>query len=104
MRKSVYLCQTTIQILFFACNFEELKAFFLFFFTFLFFQMFHIFFFTNSTLGCQCNNQATSCDRETGDCYCFTKGVVEKNCSQCDGNYVGDPANGQPCFCKCHLM
>uniref|UniRef100_A0A0N5AIM8 CUB domain-containing protein n=1 Tax=Syphacia muris TaxID=451379 RepID=A0A0N5AIM8_9BILA len=47
---------------------------------------------------CQCNKQARSCNRETGDCYCFTKGVIEKNCSKCDEKYIGDPANGQPCY------
>lgn len=40
------------------------------------------------------------CNRETGDCYCTTKGVTGKNCSKCEPKYYGDPENNQLCYCK----
>lgn len=47
---------------------------------------------------CHCNGQATTCQRETGDCFCTTKGVTGKNCSKCEQKYYGDPENNQPCY------
>lgn len=40
------------------------------------------------------------CNRETGDCYCTTKGVTGKNCSKCEPKYYGDPENNQLCYCE----
>lgn len=47
---------------------------------------------------CRCNGQATMCHRETGDCFCTTKGVTGKTCNKCEQKYYGDPENNQPCY------
>lgn len=49
---------------------------------------------------CQCNGQATSCDPETGYCYCAIKGTSGKHCSSCEQKYVGNPKEDRPCTCK----
>lgn len=42
---------------------------------------------------CRCNGHAQTCNRESGKCYCSTKGIVGHNCNRCDdqNHYVGDP-------------
>lgn len=42
---------------------------------------------------CRCNGHASTCHRETGKCYCSTKGIIGHNCNRCDdqNHYVGDP-------------
>lgn len=44
---------------------------------------------------CRCNGHAQSCNRETGKCYCSTKGIISHDCNKCDdqNNYIGDPSN-----------
>uniref|UniRef100_A0A7E4VRK2 Attractin n=1 Tax=Panagrellus redivivus TaxID=6233 RepID=A0A7E4VRK2_PANRE len=49
---------------------------------------------------CMCNDQALSCDRESGDCFCTTKGVVGPHCDVCDAKYDGDPSQNKPCAYK----
>ncbi|KAI6188845.1 hypothetical protein M3Y98_00398300 [Aphelenchoides besseyi] len=46
---------------------------------------------------CECNDQANSCDSETGHCYCTTKGATGRHCESCEVKYYGDPKNGKPC-------
>lgn len=42
---------------------------------------------------CECNNQATNCNPETGKCFCSTKGLAGDHCEKCDAtnHYHGDP-------------
>lgn len=42
---------------------------------------------------CRCNGHAQSCNRETGKCYCSTKGIIGHMCNKCDdqNHYIGDP-------------
>ncbi|XP_076364577.1 attractin-like protein 1 isoform X2 [Tachypleus tridentatus] len=47
---------------------------------------------------CSCNNQATVCHRETGKCYCTTKGITGDSCDMCAENYVGHPEDGGTCY------
>lgn len=44
---------------------------------------------------CRCNGHAQSCNRETGKCYCSTKGIIGHNCNRCDdqNHYIGDPSS-----------
>lgn len=44
---------------------------------------------------CRCNGHAQSCNRETGKCYCSTKGIIGHDCNKCDdqNHYIGDPSN-----------
>lgn len=46
-------------------------------------------------LPCRCNGHAQSCNRETGKCYCSTKGIIGHNCNRCDdqNHYIGDPSS-----------
>ncbi|XP_035220041.1 attractin-like [Stegodyphus dumicola] len=50
---------------------------------------------------CFCNNHGDLCHRETGRCYCTTKGINGPHCNRCDesNHYVGNPEeeNGS-CF------
>lgn len=50
---------------------------------------------------CSCNNQADDCHRETGKCYCSTKGIIGDQCEKCDitNHYHPDP-NNKSCYCK----
>jgi hypothetical protein len=32
--------------------------------------------------GCDCNEQADTCDRESGVCYCRTRGVIGDKCDK----------------------
>ncbi|XP_063699166.1 attractin-like protein 1 isoform X2 [Culicoides brevitarsis] len=45
---------------------------------------------------CECNNQATHCNGETGKCFCSTKGLAGDHCEKCDvtNHYHGDPSKG----------
>lgn len=45
---------------------------------------------------CECNNQASTCNSETGKCYCSTKGLAGDHCEKCDAtnHYHGDPKQG----------
>lgn len=54
----------------------------------------------NDFLACQCNGQANSCNQETGDCHCFTYGVIGAHCDKCEQKYDGNPAEGKPCICN----
>ena len=50
---------------------------------------------------CFCNNHADLCDRDTGKCYCTTKGMVGHQCDRCDeqNHYYGDPTEeGGSCY------
>ena len=49
---------------------------------------------------CDCNEQADTCDRESGVCYCRTRGVIGDKCDKCDEShkYYGNPKNGGTCF------
>ena len=51
---------------------------------------------------CNCSGQADTCHRETGTCYCRTKGTIGELCDSCDESkkYYGDPKAGGTCFCK----
>ena len=49
---------------------------------------------------CKCNGQATSCDPETGYCFCSIKGTTGRDCSHCELKYIGDPKESKPCTCK----
>lgn len=42
---------------------------------------------------CECNNQGSLCNSETGKCFCQTKGIVGDHCEKCDSqnHYHGDP-------------
>lgn len=42
---------------------------------------------------CECNNQATNCNPESGKCFCSTKGLAGDHCEKCDAtnHYHGDP-------------
>lgn len=44
---------------------------------------------------CRCNGHAQSCNRETGKCYCSTKGIIGHDCNKCDdqNHYIGDPSD-----------
>lgn len=46
-------------------------------------------------LPCRCNGHAQYCNRETGKCYCSTKGIIGHNCNKCDdqNHYIGDPSS-----------
>jgi len=48
---------------------------------------------------CECNGNALKCNKETGKCYCDTKGIIGHNCDRCDdlNHYTGDAPNGT-CF------
>lgn len=50
---------------------------------------------------CSCNNQAEDCHRESGKCYCSTKGIIGDQCEKCDttNHYHPDP-NNKSCYCK----
>lgn len=54
---------------------------------------------------CRCNGHATYCNRETGRCYCSTKGVTGHNCNRCDDqhNYIGDPLSPSNGTCYYNL-
>jgi len=54
---------------------------------------------------CQCNNQATDCNHQTGRCHCTTKGIIGDKCQSCDkvNHYYGDPITDS-CFCKLILQ
>ena len=45
---------------------------------------------------CNCNGHATDCSK-TGSCFCLnsTQGA---NCTQCKSGWLGEPADGRPCF------
>ncbi|CAH1784738.1 unnamed protein product, partial [Owenia fusiformis] len=49
---------------------------------------------------CMCNDQADTCDRESGKCYCFTRGVIGDQCDRCDesNRYYGNPRGGGTCY------
>ncbi|XP_045189684.2 attractin-like protein 1 [Mercenaria mercenaria] len=49
---------------------------------------------------CSCNGQADTCNRETGSCYCRTRGVKGDRCQVCDyqNNYFGNPNDGGTCY------
>ncbi|XP_028966843.1 attractin [Galendromus occidentalis] len=51
---------------------------------------------------CDCNGHGTDCHHETGKCDCTTKGIIGKQCDQCDNTnqYWGNPGNGGTCFYK----
>ncbi|XP_068244853.1 attractin-like protein 1 [Palaemon carinicauda] len=48
---------------------------------------------------CDCNNHGDTCDRESGQCSCNTKGVTGDHCDRCDtyNNYFDEPLLGT-CF------
>ncbi|KAJ8939067.1 hypothetical protein NQ318_008670, partial [Aromia moschata] len=48
---------------------------------------------------CHCNKQADDCHRETGKCYCTTKGIIGDQCEKCDttNHYHSDP-NNKSCY------
>nr|CAI5862520.1 unnamed protein product [Callosobruchus analis] len=48
---------------------------------------------------CNCNKQADDCNRETGKCYCTTKGIIGDQCEKCDAtnHYHSDP-NNKSCY------
>jgi len=54
---------------------------------------------------CKCNGHAQTCNRETGKCYCSTKGIIGHNCNRCDdkNHYVGDPTSGSNGTCYYNL-
>lgn len=54
---------------------------------------------------CRCNGHATYCNRETGRCYCSTKGVTGHNCNKCDdqNHYIGDPLSPSNGTCYYNL-
>lgn len=45
---------------------------------------------------CDCRGQATTCQSETGKCFCSTKGLAGDRCEKCDAtnHYHGDPTKG----------
>lgn len=48
---------------------------------------------------CQCNKQADDCHRESGKCYCTTKGIVGDQCEKCDtGNHYHPDPNNKSCY------
>ncbi|KAL5020999.1 hypothetical protein ScPMuIL_000154 [Solemya velum] len=62
-------------------------------------------FFGNASNGgncsaCDCNGQADTCDRETGKCFCRTKGVLGDKCDGCDElkKYHGNPKYAGTCY------
>ncbi|XP_065556623.1 attractin-like isoform X2 [Artemia franciscana] len=44
---------------------------------------------------CSCNGHGTQCHRDTGRCFCTTKGIIGDKCDRCDttNQYQGDPAS-----------
>ncbi|KAG5869328.1 hypothetical protein JTB14_005136 [Gonioctena quinquepunctata] len=48
---------------------------------------------------CQCNKQADECHRESGKCFCTTKGIIGDQCEKCDtaNHYHSDP-NNKSCY------
>nr|CAB3224709.1 attractin-like protein 1 [Phallusia mammillata] len=51
---------------------------------------------------CACNNKATNCHALSGNCFCFTKGVVGNFCEKCDysSGYIGNATNNGTCYYK----
>ncbi|UYV73510.1 ATRN [Cordylochernes scorpioides] len=50
---------------------------------------------------CFCHGHGDLCQRDTGTCYCTTKGINGKHCNRCDetNHYVGNPSvEGGSCF------
>ena len=54
---------------------------------------------------CECNDQATLCNPDSGKCYCTTKGLAGDRCDKCDNTnrYHGDPTNKGFCYCNVEL-
>lgn len=55
---------------------------------------------------CNCNNRADDCNRESGKCYCTTKGIIGDQCEKCDttNHYHSDPSSNKSCYCECKLL
>lgn len=51
---------------------------------------------------CNCNNRADDCNRDSGKCYCTTKGIIGDQCEKCDStnHYHSDPSNNKSCYCE----
>lgn len=44
---------------------------------------------------CDCNSNANKCNSDDGTCYCYTKGIVGKQCQNCDQpRYFGNANDG----------